>query len=264
MQVGASSATMRAVILLAFGIAAVAAIPTKQSVIVGGQLAVISQYPSIAGLLYSTNGNNFNQACVGTIVTTKAILTAGHCVYGDAAYKWRIRVASSWANSGGAIYILSSIAVHPSFNIRIRDYDIAILRTAVPIVFSNTVQPATIAGTNYNLPDNQIVWAAGWGTTAAGAAPTEQLRHIQAWTINQYSCSSRYANFGANVTANMLCVGWPNVGSRDQCQGDSGGPIYHNGVLVGISSWGYGCANVVYPGVNSRISRLTTWIQSNV
>ncbi|KAJ8735780.1 hypothetical protein PYW07_007400 [Mythimna separata] len=92
---------MRAVILLlAFGFAVVAAVPTKQSVIVGGQLAVISQYPSIAALLYSTNGNYFNQACVGTIVTTKAILTAGHCVYGDAAFKWRVRVASSWANSG--------------------------------------------------------------------------------------------------------------------------------------------------------------------
>lgn len=56
------------------------AIPTKQSVIVGGSVAVINQYPSVVALLYSTNGNNFNQACVGSIVTTKAILTAAHCV----------------------------------------------------------------------------------------------------------------------------------------------------------------------------------------
>ncbi|XP_047027278.1 trypsin CFT-1-like [Helicoverpa zea] len=254
---------MRAVLLLAFGLTAVTAVPTKQSVIVGGSLAVISQYPSVAGLLYSSNANNFNQACVGTIVTAKSILTAAHCVYGDTAYTWRARVGSSWANSGGTVYALYSIITHPSFKIRSMDYDIAILKTGIAIPFSNTIKPASIASANYNLPDNQIVWAAGWGTTVAGAAKTEQLRNIQVWTINQYTCAARYGVFGANVTANMLCTGWLKIGNRDQCQGDSGSPIYHNTVLVGISSWGYGCANAIYPGVSARISRLTPWIQAN-
>uniref|UniRef100_A0A2A4K5H6 Peptidase S1 domain-containing protein n=1 Tax=Heliothis virescens TaxID=7102 RepID=A0A2A4K5H6_HELVI len=251
---------MRAVFLLAFGLTAVTAVPTKQSVIVGGSLAVISQYPSVAGLLYSTKADNFNQACVGTIVTTKSILTAAHCVYGDTAYRWRARVGSSWANSGGTVHALNSILIHPSFKITSMDYDIAILKS--PVVFSN-IKPASIAGANYNLPDNQVVWSAGWGAPVAGAAKTEQLRHIQASTINQYTCAARYGIFGANVTANMLCTGWLTIGGRDQCQGDSGNPVYHNSVLVGISSWGYGCANAIYPGVSTRISRLTPWIQAN-
>ncbi|XP_022821656.1 trypsin, alkaline B-like [Spodoptera litura] len=255
---------MRAVfVLLAISLTAVTAVPAKQSVIVGGSVAVISQYPSVVGLLYSSNGNNFYEVCVGTIVTTKSILTAAHCVYGDAVYKWRARAGSSWANSGGTVYALNSFTIHPSFNFRTMNNDIAILRTPVIITNSNVVKPASIAGVNYNLPDNQVVWAVGWGTPLVGAAPGEQLRHIQAWTINQNTCASSYAAFGANVTANMLCFGWPKGGARDQCQGDSGGPVYHNGILVGISSWGYGCANAAYPGVNTRISKLASWIQTN-
>ncbi|CAH0695421.1 unnamed protein product [Spodoptera exigua] len=248
--------------LCVVGLSAVSAVPTKQSVIVGGSLAVISQYPSVVGLLYSSNWNNYNQVCVGTIVTTKSILTAAHCVYGDAVYKWRARAGSSLANSGGTVYAINSCTIHPSFSFRTMNNDIAILRTAVAII-NSSAKPVSIAGINYNLPDNQVVWAAGWGTTLVGVAPGEQLRHIQGWTINQKTCASSYATFGANVTANMLCFGWPLGGVRDQCQGDSGGPIYHNGNLVGISSWGYGCANAAYPGINTRISKLATWIQTN-
>ncbi|XP_047999851.1 trypsin, alkaline C-like [Leguminivora glycinivorella] len=61
----------------------------------------------------------------------------------------------------------------------------------------------------------------------------------------------------------MLCSGWLDVGGRDQCQGDSGGPLIHNGVVIGVCSWGEQCALPRYPGVNARVSRYTSWIQSN-
>lgn len=91
---------------------------------------------------------------------------------------------------------------------------------------------------------------------------SEQLRHVQIWTVNQAVCRSRYARIGA-ITDNMLCSGWLDVGGRDQCQGDSGGPLLHNNVIVGVSSWGQGCADKNFPGVNTRVSRYSSWIQSN-
>lgn len=85
---------------------------------------------------------------------------------GDPANRWRARVGSTFANSGGVVHNTALLINHPNYNARTFDNDIAILRTASNIVHNNNVRPATIAGANYNLGDHQVVWATGWGTTS--------------------------------------------------------------------------------------------------
>ncbi|KAH9644575.1 hypothetical protein HF086_009150 [Spodoptera exigua] len=139
---------------------------------------------------------------------------------GDTAEKWRARVGSSWTNSGGFVYALNSFTIHPNYNIQTMNNDIAILHPTVDIAFTigNVVKPVFIAGSKYNLPVNQIVWAAGWGSShrnlnlaygvrQVGAAPSEKLRHIQGRVISHYTCAAKYATIGANLTDNMLCFG---------------------------------------------------------
>ena len=58
--------------------------------------------------------------------------------------------------------------------------DIAVLRSANTFSFNNNVRAASIAGANYNLADNQAVWAAGWGTTS-----------VSLLKINLNSCSTK-------------------------------------------------------------------------
>jgi len=43
---------------------------------------------------------------------------------------------------------------------------------------------------------------------------------------------------------------------QDSCSGDSGGPLFdsENKALVGVTSWGYLCAEAGFPGVYARIS----------
>lgn len=82
------------------------------------------------------------------------------------AGRWRTRVGSSSANSGGDIYLSLNISNYPQYNPSYEDNDFSLLRTSTNIVYRTiTVQPGNIAGSNYNLADNQVVWAIGWGET---------------------------------------------------------------------------------------------------
>ncbi|KAJ8736117.1 hypothetical protein PYW08_006773 [Mythimna loreyi] len=253
---------MRLLALLALCFAAVAAVPYNPQRIVGGSTTTIRRYPSMAALLFSFSASLSSQMCGSTILNNRAILTAAHCTMGQPPSRWLIRVGSTNANSGGTVHNVNQIIIHPQYNTNTNNNDIAVLRSASTFSFSNRVRAAPIAGSNYNLADNQPVWATGWGLTSPGGFPSEELRHVELRTINQATCRNNYATRGIAITDNMLCSGWPN-GGRDQCQGDSGGPLYHNDIVVGVCSFGIGCAQAQFPGVNVRVSRFTPWIQSN-
>ncbi|XP_072940406.1 trypsin, alkaline C-like [Epargyreus clarus] len=254
---------MYTLVVLALAITAVTAVPTNPQRIVGGSTTTIQQYPFGAALLFSRTGANHRQSCGGTVLNNRSILSAAHCFIGDTINQWRIRVGSTNANSGGAVHNTNRILNHPNFNRVNLDNDVAILRSNTVFTFSNVVRAGSIAGSNYNLGDNQVVWAIGWGAIRWQGPGSEQLRHVQIWTVNQGVCRTRYAELRRTITDNMLCSGWLDVGGRDQCQGDSGGPLLHNNVVVGVCSWGERCALARYPGVNARVSRYTSWIQSN-
>jgi len=80
--------------------------------------------------------------------------------------------------------------------------------------------------------------------------------------VKQDTCNEENS-YDGGVSADMMCAADTN---QDSCQGDSGGPLYDsdNNALVGIVSWGYGCAQARYPGVYSRISHQISWIQNEI
>ncbi|XP_075982468.1 trypsin, alkaline C-like [Anticarsia gemmatalis] len=248
---------MRVFMLLAVCYAAVSAVPFNSQRIVGGEVTTIDNYPSMVVILQGWDSVNFHQLCGGTILNQRSILTAAHCFRPLTVSIYRARVGSTFAHSGGTLHAASSLIIHPDYR---TDHDIALMHTASPIVYSDVVQPAPIAGPNYQLLGDEEVWATGWGAIYETGPVSEELRHVQFWTIDQDICRGRYSD---DLGDNYLCVGWLDVGGRDQCHGDSGGPVYHHGVVVGVSHGGIGCASPIYPGLNMRVSYYSNWIQAN-
>ena len=49
------------------------------------------------------------------------------------------------------------------------------------------------------------------------------------------------------------------------CSGDTGGPLVDaNGYVVGLVSWGYGCAAPNYPGVYARMTSVLDWVNATI
>jgi len=72
------------------------------------------------------------------------------------------------------------------------------------------------------------------------------------------------------INENKLCAGFVEEGGKDSCQGDSGGPLIKRtmdsdgsivDLLVGIVSYGLGCARPGFPGVYARTSAGVDWIK---
>lgn len=127
---------------------------------------------------------------------------------------------------------------------------------------------------NNNLPpavvkdfEGTLTVIAGWGRVAESKPVSDVLRSVIVPVWGQEECKS--SGYGEKrITDNMMCAGYHN-GDKDACQGDSGGPMAMEGAtgsmeVIGVVSWGRGCARPNLPGVYTRIVNYLPWIKEQV
>ncbi|KAA0201917.1 hypothetical protein HAZT_HAZT009355 [Hyalella azteca] len=255
----------------------------RTSRVKGGQDAKFGEFPWMVSI--RINGGHF---CGGLLINNKFVLSAAHCTL-RRPEKYVTVVVGEYdllkeeKTPPEQIIAVHKIYNHENFTKRYID-DISLLELKEPVVWSKNIRPMCLPdmmmdGTDNPL-DNTAATLAGWGWTdehSKGGVRANILQKTDVRVVSKDSCQESYVKETGKAVGEPqaivlfdthLCAGVPD-GSRDACQGDSGGPLMSRDkegreVCVGIVSAGIGCGRPGLPGLYTRVSRYTNWIQATV
>ncbi|MGW0820337.1 S1 family serine peptidase [Streptomyces sp. NPDC002845] len=226
--------------------------------IVGGSTTTASAYPYVMQI---TNASQ-SQFCGGTLVAANKVVTAAHCMVGRSTGNTRVVGGRTFRNgTNGTVSQVSRIWIHPSYNSSTMSSDVAVLTLSTSMPY--TTAPYVTASQTGVYAAGTTARILGWGTTSSGGSSSNQLRTATVPIVSDASCGSSRSYGSEYIASSMVCAGYTS-GGVDTCQGDSGGPLMVNGVLAGITSWGYGCADARYPGVYTRLTTFSNTVAAQI
>ncbi|KAL5288476.1 betaTry family protein [Megaselia abdita] len=231
-------------------------VPKLDGRIVGGQPTTIEAHPYQVSL-FNNGGSHF---CGGSLVSARTVVTAAHCTAGANANRLQVRLGSTSRSSGGVVVGVSSIRSNENYNSKTYANDIAVLILDRAVEFTDAIQPISLA--SVDPAPGSLAVVTGWGSLKEGGftLPTT-LQEVLVDIISRTSCQQSYGK-SYEINSSMICAAAPG---KDACQGDSGGPLVSvdKRELIGVVSWGIGCARSNYPGVYGAVPDLRSWVINN-
>lgn len=230
--------------------------------IVGGEDALPGEFPFLVSV-QTRSGRHF---CGGSLIAKRWVLTAAHCV--RPGQESRLQIVAGLHDrsetTGSQAINVVRIVNHPLYgNSAIdMDYDFSLVELESDAVHD----PIPLNASALDIRDGDEETAipsvtAGWGSTREGGQLPTILQKVTVPLVSAETCGKAYPG---EITDRMICAGLTQ-GGKDSCQGDSGGPLFvrdhqDRPLLVGVVSWGYGCARPNRYGVYSRVDSVNDWI----
>ncbi|WP_329789588.1 serine protease [Lentzea sp. DG1S-22] len=246
----------RLLVLVLSAMLASAGVAAADVQVVGGERASIAANPWVVHLTDERGA----QFCGGTIVAPTKVLTAAHCALGRSPRSLRVVAGreDKQDRESGVSVVPESIWVHRQYVSADQGEDVAVLTLPRALPYQPLPFAEETDGALYR-PGTPLR-ALGWGRTSENGRTSRFLMQATVPVLPDDFCVNTYPQF---VQTDMFCAGYEG-GKVDTCQGDSGGPIVVEGKLVGVTSWGEGCARRNKPGVYVRISRYAKELHSVV
>ena len=208
-------------------------------------------------------------SCGASLIDEQWAMTAAHCTQGTAASSMEVRVHrhSTWAgdneHSCAETIQIAEKFEHPNFNGGTMQNDITLLRLSQPVGCVDSIPMPLLDDGSYSVA-NMPVTVAGWGVTSEGGSMPDVLHSVDLTLLTNAQCETY--GYAGQIADSMICAIGDLEGGEDSCQGDSGGPLFvqqgGEDIIVGVVSWGYGCARKGVAGVYARVSSFQSWIEA--
>ncbi|XP_075197656.1 coagulation factor X-like [Anomaloglossus baeobatrachus] len=232
--------------------------------IVGGMRCELGHCPWQV-MIRNSRGTDF---CSGSLISQRWVVSAAHCFEGIDPHHVTIGDYDKYLRDQDEQKIaVLKVFPHPYYLGEYYDHDIALLYLRSPAILSDYTRPICLPSPGLGrllTQEGEIGQVSGWGSTHYKGRASRFLLKVRLPIVSQDTCM---ASTDMVLTGNMFCAGY-NIEARDSCKGDSGGPfavLYRNTwYLVGVVSWGEGCAQEGKYGVYTRVSNYISWIKDTI
>lgn len=261
--------------------------------IFGGNVTAIDQYPWLAIIEYrGIKDNKIRLLCGGALISSKYVLTAGHCVAGpvlrvgtpvnvrlgeydtssDGPDCVEVEGGGQDCTEGHIVLPIEKVIPHKDYQPEssLRRHDIALLRLKDEAPYNDFIRPICLPTSDIALSkEAPMLVVSGWGAVDETKSSSNVKLQVDLPYIKPEECQKPYNVAGRKVKLweGQLCAG--GVEGKDSCKGDSGGPLMaDNGRIytaVGVVSFGpspCGLENV--PGVYTKVYQYLPWIRSQM
>ncbi|XP_064292592.1 transmembrane protease serine 9-like [Plodia interpunctella] len=253
---------------------------SEEDRIVGGDVAALDEFPWLVRIKYGLKNGKEVFACAGSLITSRYIVTAAHCVVNNLTIT-SVRLGEINDEDDcrrvpcqPADVQVDKVIPFPRYNSEsLYRNDIALLRLEKDVDFTDYIRPVclpiseTAAKQDY-VPDS-VYWTAGWGQTES-EKKSSLKRKVALEAVSMTHCQT-VENISSEAASYVICAG--GKPGKDSCNGDSGGSLVKqihdntsaNWFLFGITSYGYKeCGTRGRPGLYTRVTRYMDWILHNI
>jgi len=208
----------------------------------------ISNYPWTASIL-KYDGRRPKIHCGGSLISTRHILTASHCVHEEKKEDLKVILRATDPFKDGKVFDVQEYLKHPNFISPKAYFDLAIIQLKKNVVFTFNIFPVCLpkkANIDVNKWKDLPATMSGYGSKTGDNSPAK-LHYSPLTILKQQDCTKRYYDdlkasnseeseelrgkvksfLSREKITNELICSLAATEELGTCPGDSGGPLVH-------------------------------------